>query len=348
MSKDVKYPGNLIKEIEESPEVLRRVIKKYTKNGKYNFDKSLLEKLENAENVYFLACGTSYHSALAAKNFFYDLRAHYKMRVASEWALNPYAHMGKTVYVMISQSGETGDLKMCLPHVSEEDTLILITNSPNSTLAKKSDYVLDVVAGEEKAIASTKVYIAQLAVLALLAGALKKDTSVIKELEEIADKQEEVIANRDQYYEASKQFLGIDDAYLLGRGIDYPIALEATLKLKETTYIHSEAFYGGEFKHGPISLIEEGVPTILFLSEAHVAPHVRENQKQIEKYGGKVFVITSKSLEQEGDILTVPDCKEIYSPFLKIMVVQYIAYFLAYLKGLDSDSPRHLTKAVTE
>lgn len=348
MSSQPKYYGNLIKEIEQSPDVLAKVLTKYTKDGQYKFKKRLIRTLKQAENVYLLACGTSYHSALSAKRFFYNLKAHYKVRVGSEWALNPYAHHGKTVYIMISQSGETADLIRCLPHLRDDGTLVVVTNSPKSTLAQRADYVLNVFAGVEKAIASTKAYVAQVAVLALLAGAIKEDYTVIDELTGIIDKQRQIIANREQYYETAKHFLGEEDAYILGWGSDYPIALECSLKLKEITYIHSEAFYGGEFKHGPISLIQANVPVILILSEKHVAPFVRQMEKDIKGFGGNVFVIASESLKEEGDSLTVPDTDEDYALFLKVMVVQYIAYFLAVQKHMDVDKPRHLTKAVTQ
>lgn len=201
-------------------------------------------------------------------------------------------------------------------------------------------------AGEEKAIASTKVYFAQVTVLALLAASLKNDVSTIEELLEIADKQEEIFDNKNQYKELAKYFSKVTDTYILGRGVDYPIALEASLKLKETSYIHSEAFYGGEFKHGPISLVVKNIPTILFLSEKNSEESVRRNQIEIEELGGHAFVLTSRNLEQEGDVLVVPECKEEFSPLLKVMVVQYLAYYLAIEKGLDPDNPRNLSKAV--
>jgi len=346
MLENNKYSHHMIKEIEESPTVIRRIVEKYTKKYKFKFNRKLINALNDAENVYILGCGTSYHSALAGKRFFYNLRAHYKVRVASEWALNPYAHSGKIVYIMISQSGETADLIRCLENIKPKSPLIVITNSPNSTLAKRAHYVLDLCAGEEKAIASTKVYFAQVTVLALLAASLKNDVSTIEELLEIADKQEEIFDNKNQYKELAKYFSKVTDTYILGRGVDYPIALEASLKLKETSYIHSEAFYGGEFKHGPISLVVKNIPTILFLSEKNSEESVRRNQIEIEELGGHAFVLTSRNLEQEGDVLVVPECKEEFSPLLKVMVVQYLAYYLAIEKGLDPDNPRNLSKAV--
>ena len=343
------YPHYMLKEIEEIPSVLTRLVNHYMIDGQYNFDKELIEKVRESDHIIFLGCGTSYHASLVGGRYFEEMlgipTASY---IASEWAFHPMFPGKKPFIVFISQSGETADLIHCLNIVKEHnyDTLI-ITNTNGSTLERGCTYSLNVQAGVEVSVASTKAYSAQVAMLLLLVGAVKEDTSIAKEMikhlpiiQSIKEKQDEIkkIANIIK----DKQSI-----FYIGRGYDYYLSLEASLKLKEISYIHSEAIAGGELKHGPIALIENDTPVIVFITDNITANSMRGNIEEVKSRGAKVFVISTKELAKESDTIIIDNYPNYLSSIIVSSVAFYLAYYTSLLKGYNVDKPRNLAKSVT-
>jgi glucosamine--fructose-6-phosphate aminotransferase (isomerizing) len=197
------------------------------------------------------------------------------------------------------------------------------------------------------AVASTKSYDAQVAVLALLSSAASGTFNAVKQLEVLQDGMKQLIARREEIHELAKTLVPARDAFYVGRGLDYDAALESALKLKEIAYVHAEAYPGGELKHGPIALIEKDTPVFGFVSDAVSAAAIRNNLIELEARGASVYVIASASLKENGDAFVVPDAKSCLSPILKVMFGQYLAYYLAVEKKLPIDKPRNLAKSVT-
>jgi glucosamine--fructose-6-phosphate aminotransferase (isomerizing) len=226
-------------------------------------------------------------------------------------------------------------------------TVITITNTKGSTLDRAADHTLLLFAGIEIAVASTKAYIAQVALFALIAGAIAGTTNTVSDLVQIIKVQKEIIKKRDSLIPHAQFISKNSDVYFLGRGYDYDVARECSLKLKEITYIHSEAFPGGELKHGPIALIEKGTPVIGFVSDPMTADPIRSNFQEVCARGADVLIISSKSLARTGDQIVLPDVQLYLTPLIKVMIGQYLAYFAALELGYNIDKPRNLAKSVT-
>ena len=344
------YDHFMLKEIEEIPAVIHRIYDFYTKENKYNISKSLIEKIKESDHVIFLGCGTSYHASLVGGRYFEEMlgipTASY---LASEWAFHPMFPGKKPFIIFISQSGETADLIHCLKIVKEHkyDTLI-ITNTKGSTLERGCDYSLILHAGVEVSVASTKAYAAQVAILLLVVAAVKGDISIANEMiksipviNEIREKQKESIQ------EIAREIKDEKSIFYLGRGYDYYLSLEASLKLKEISYIHSEAIAGGELKHGPIALIEEGTPVIVFITDNVTAASMRGNIEEVKSRGAKVYVISTKDLAKEDDKIVVDRYPSYLSSIIVSTVAFYLAYYVSLFKGYNVDKPRNLAKSVT-
>ena len=342
------YPHYMLKEIEEADSCVKLLVDNYYDGKSFLFDKEMMRKIKEADNIVFLACGTSYHACLLGSRFFKNAGKISDVYIASEWAYNPYTSGKKTVYIFMSQSGETADLIHCLSVAKKMDgTIITITNTQGSTLSRSADHTLLLYAGIEVAVASTKAYVAQVSALALLAGALNDDASVIADLEAVIAAQQSVIDNHDKIKNLASFVSGKNDVYFLGRGLDYDLALECSLKLKEITYIHSEAFPGGELKHGPIALIEKDTPVIGFISDAKTELAMRSNLHEVEARGARVIVVSSITLAHPEDDFVVPYAPKYLSSLVKVLFGQYLAYYVALKRGLNIDKPRNLAKSVT-
>jgi glucosamine--fructose-6-phosphate aminotransferase (isomerizing) len=342
------YPHYMLKEIEEADSCVKLLVDNYYDGKSFLFDKEMMRQIKEADNIVFLACGTSYHACLLGSRFFRKAGKISDVYIASEWAYNPYTSGKKTVYIFMSQSGETADLIHCLSVAKKMDgTIITITNTQGSTLSRSADHTLLLYAGIEVAVASTKAYVAQVSALALLAGALNDDASVIADLEAVIAAQQSVIDNHDKIKNLASFVSGKNDVYFLGRGLDYDLALECSLKLKEITYIHSEAFPGGELKHGPIALIEKDTPVIGFISDAKTELAMRSNLHEVEARGARVIVVSSITLAHPEDDFVVPYAPKYLSSLVKVLFGQYLAYYVALKRGLNIDKPRNLAKSVT-
>jgi glucosamine--fructose-6-phosphate aminotransferase (isomerizing) len=338
----------MLKEIEEADSCVKLLVDNYYDGKSFLFDNEMMRQIKEADNIVFLACGTSYHACLLGSRFFKNAGKISDVYIASEWAYNPYTSGKKTVYIFMSQSGETADLIHCLSVAKKMDgTIITITNTQGSTLSRSADHTLLLYAGIEVAVASTKAYVAQVSALALLAGALNDDASVIADLEAVIAAQQSVIDNHDKIKNLAAFVSGKNDVYFLGRGLDYDLALECSLKLKEITYIHSEAFPGGELKHGPIALIEKDTPVIGFISDAKTELAMRSNLHEVEARGARVIVVSSITLAHPEDDFVVPYAPKYLSSLVKVLFGQYLAYYVALQRGLNIDKPRNLAKSVT-
>ena len=350
ISHDLKgYPHYMLKEIEEIPNVINKLIDQYYQDGKYLFNPELIKDLNESDHIIFVACGTSYHSGLVGGRFFENYGKSASRFIASEWAFHPTYPGEKPFIIMISQSGETADLIHCLKIIKEHNLKnLIITNTGGSTLDRNAMYSLLLHAGIEVSVASTKAYVAQVTLLALLASSLLNDTKTIADLKESINIVNDI---RDNYkpiiMKVGDELKDKTDIFYLGRGYDYFLSLEASLKLKEVSYIHSEAIPGGELKHGPIALIEPGTPVIVFITDVVTASSMRGNIEEVKARGATVYTISTEGLSKKEDTIVVKD----YAYYLSSVAISSIAFYLAYYvsisKGLNVDKPRNLAKSVT-
>ena len=357
ISKDVEliahdlkgYPHYMIKEIEEIPQTVKRLIATYYQKGKYQFDPQLIKDLDESDHIIFIACGTSYHAGLVGGRYFEKYNKSASRFIASEWAFHPTYPGKKPFIIMISQSGETADLIHCLKIIKQHNLKnLIITNTGGSTLDRNCMYSLLLNSGIEVSVASTKAYVAQVTLLAMLAAALTKDNKLITDLTDSLD----VIYDIQDHYKplimkVADEIKDKKNIFYLGRSFDYFLSLEASLKLKEISYIHSEAIPGGELKHGPIALIEKGIPVIVFITDPDTAPSMRGNIEEVKSRGAKVYTISTKSLSRPEDTIMVEDYAYYLSSVAVSSIAFYLAYYVALAKGLNVDKPRNLAKSVT-
>ena len=350
ISHDLKgYPHYMIKEIEEIPQTVKRLISTYYQKGKYQFDPELIRDLDESDHIIFIGCGTSYHAGLVGGRYFEKYNKSASRFIASEWAFHPTYPGKKPFIIMISQSGETADLIHCLKIIKEHNLKnLIITNTGGSTLDRNCMYSLLLHSGVEVSVASTKAYVAQVTLLAMLAAALDKDYKLIDDLTDSLD----VVYDIQDHYKplimkVADEIKDKKNLFYLGRSFDYFLSLEASLKLKEISYIHSEAIPGGELKHGPIALIEKGIPVIVFITDPDTAPSMRGNIEEVKSRGAKVYTITTKSLSRPEDTIMVEDYAYYLSSVAVSSIAFYLAYYVALAKGLNVDKPRNLAKSVT-
>ena len=350
ISHDLKeYPHYMLKEIEEIVPIIHRITSTYYQDNKFLFDKQLIKDLNESDHIIFVACGTSYHASLVGGRYFENYGKSASRFIASEWAFHPTFPGQKPFVILISQSGETADLIHCLDTIKKHNlNNLIITNTGGSTLDRNCRYSLLLHAGIEVSVASTKAYVAQVTLLALLAASLQNDASVIDDLKHCVTVVEDIQKNyKPMIQKVASELKDKTNIFYLGRSYDYFLSLEASLKLKEISYIHSEAIPGGELKHGPIALIEEGLPAIVFITDPSTAPSMRGNIEEVKSRGAKVYVISTAELSQQGDTIIVKD----YAPYLSSVAISTIAFYLAYYvslaKGLNVDKPRNLAKSVT-
>lgn len=358
------YEHFMMKEICEQPEAIRKTISPRLRNGKIVLDDIRLtaEEIKGYNKIFIIACGTAYHVGVVAKYAFEKLlRISVETDVASEFRYRDPVIDEKTLVIVISQSGETADTIAALRESKKRGARVLsIVNVVGSTIANESDDVIYTWAGPEIAVASTKAYSTQLAVLYLIVlymadqlGALTKDDydGYIRALENLPEMVEKCLADKEtvQYY-ASRHF-NANDMYFIGRNVDYAASLEASLKLKEISYIHSEAYAAGELKHGPISLIEDGTLVIAICTYDRLFDKMMSGIKEVKARGAQVLAIAQKTnlkIAEEADYaFYLPDITELMLPSLSIIPMQLFAYYVASMRGCDIDKPRNLAKSVT-
>ncbi len=347
------YSHYMLKEIEEQPIVIRRILEKYQNTeGMLEIDDKISDSIKNCDKLYIIACGTSYHAGLVAKQFFEQIaKKPTEVVIASEFTCHTQLLSNKPMFIFISQSGETADCRSVLVKVKKSGYKTLtITNVKNSTLAREADHSLLLWAGPEIAVASTKAYIAQVTLLAILATVVNNSIKIdIKnELFKISLEIEEICSKKEMFEKFAKEFLkDKKHCFYIGRGIDYYVCLEAALKLKEISYIHTEGFSAGELKHGTIALIENNTPVIAINTQDELNSYIRSNIQEVKARGANVLTICKKSLKTSDDQIIINDVHNILTPLLSVVPAQYLAYYAALQNDCDIDKPRNLAKSVT-
>jgi glucosamine--fructose-6-phosphate aminotransferase (isomerizing) len=353
------YPFYMLKEIDEQPIVMRRLIQEYvTDHGTINFEKELVAKLAASDRIYIVACGTSNNAGWAGKATLEQLtQIPVEVHLSSEFGYNMPLLSKKPFFIFLSQSGETADSRQVLVKVNALGLPSLtMTNVAGSTLSREAEYTALLYGGPEIAVASTKAYTAQAAVLAFLAKAVGEAKGVpaaqafdiVHELGLVANAMD-VIINEKEYISSlvTKYLETTRNAFYIGRGVDYYVSMEAALKLKEISYIQAEGFAAGELKHGTIALIEKGTPVLGIITDPVTGPHTRGNLKEVESRGAATIVISSEEMSRPGDQLILPNLHPALRTLLSVVPTQLIAYYASLHRGYDVDKPRNLAKAVT-
>lgn len=357
------YEHFMFKEIMEQPKAISETIAPRIKNGKVVLDEINLteEELKKFNKINILACGSAYHVGVVAKYIFEKmLRIPVEADLASEFRYRDPIVNDKTLTIVISQSGETADTKEAMKEAQRRGShVISIVNVVGSAIAVESDDVIYTWAGPEIAVATTKAYSTQLSVIYLLAlyfsemlGTITPEEykSLVQELEALPDKIDEVLENKERIQYLASKFFNSKDVFFIGRNIDYALSLEGSLKLKEISYIHSEAYAAGELKHGTISLIEEGTPVIALATHEALIAKMVSNIEEVKTRGAQVICIACddhKELESVGETIFIPKVCDMLLPSLAVIPLQLFSYYVASLKGCDIDQPRNLAKSVT-
>ena len=356
------YEHFMLKEIYEQPKAIRETIGTRLNNSKICFDELNFTKeyLENINKIYIVACGTAMHAGLVAKNMFEKLcQIQTEVDIASEFRYRDPLIDEKTLTIFISQSGETADTIAALKLAKSKGArTIAISNVIGSSITREADNTIYTHAGPEIAVASTKAYTAQITILALIvlycAEILARaDTTKIEKLKQdllkLPAKANKILKDVSAIKKFAKKVYKEKDMFFLGRGIDYTVSLEGSLKLKEISYIHSEGYASGELKHGPIALIDTGVTVIATITDKALVEKSISNVQEVITRGAKILVITNQDLENKGfeTIINIPEVATELSPVLSIIPLQLLAYYISKEKGLDVDKPRNLAKSVT-
>lgn len=351
------YPHYMLKEMDEQPTVIRKIIQAYeVEDGQLAIDADILQALQAADRLYIIAAGTSYHAGLIGKQYFEKMAGiPVEVHISSEFGYNMPLLSEKPLFIFISQSGETADSRQVLVKIKELGyPALTITNVPGSTLSREADYTLLLHAGPEIAVASTKAYVAQVAVLALAAyvtgQALGKDLTfdLKQELAIAANGIQTIIDSKDVLEDIAEDYLKIArNAFFIGRNMDFYVSLEGALKLKEISYIQAEGFAGGELKHGTIALIEEGTPVFALVTQESVALNIRGNVKEVVARGAYPCIIAMAGVDEDGDRLVIPQVNELLTPLVSVVPLQLISYYAALHRRCDVDKPRNLAKSVT-
>ena len=354
------YPFYMLKEIDEQPTVMRKLISTYAnEDGSMKVDADIVKAVQEADRIYILAAGTSYNAGFASKNMLEALTdTPVELGVASEWGYHMPLLSKKPLFILLTQSGETADSRQVLVKANQMGIPSLtITNVPGSTLSREATFTMLLHAGPEIAVASTKAYTTQVAALAFLAKAVgeangKKEAlefDLVHELSIVAQSIEATLSEKDAIADKVQNLLATTrNAFYIGRGNDYYVTIEAALKLKEISYIQCEGFAAGELKHGTISLIEDGTPVIALISANEVtAAHTRGNIAEVVSRGANILTIVEEDLAREDDDIIVNQVHPYLSTIAMVIPTQLIAYYASLQRGLDVDKPRNLAKAVT-
>lgn len=353
------YPYYMLKEIDEQPAVMRKLVRKYFGDSDQpQIDEELIKAMAAADHLYIIGAGTSYHAGLVGARIFERLCGiSTTVHISSEFAYEQPLLSKKPFFIFLSQSGETADSRQVLVNVNKHNwPSLTITNVDKSTLSREATFTELLYAGPEIAVASTKAYTAQIAVEAILAKALgeylgqqaAKDFDVKHQLGLVANGMQSITDSKKQLEEVAARYLSkTRNAFYIGRGIDWTVSLEAALKLKEISYVQAEGFASGELKHGTIALIEDRTPVIGIITQDRTAGLTRSNLDETKARGASTITIVSRHLAQEDDAIVLPDVDVSLTPLLSVVPAQLLAYYTSLGKGLDVDKPRNLAKSVT-
>lgn len=337
------YEHYMLKEIMEEPIVLEKTLKPFID------DFFKIPDLSDYEEIHIVACGSAMYAGMVGKTLLEEnSNIRVMCEVASEYRYKKVLYDRKTIVIVISQSGETADTIAAMRKAKENGVETLaIVNVKGSTIARESDEQIYIEAGPEIAVATTKAYILQVAVMALLACRVANESKIVDELKKLPRLLREVIDRRDIYLKIAKDIYKRDDIFFIGRKIDYAISLEGSLKLKEISYIHSEAYQAGELKHGTISLIDKGTPVFAIITDEDIMDKTISNVCEVKARGAKVIVVSNVSNDVGDYLILVPKVSSFLQSILVVPCLQLIAYEVAKLKGCDIDKPKNLAKSVT-
>ena len=351
------YEHYMLKEIHEQPKVFKNTTDKYVQNGIESL-KNKMPDFKKYNKIHIVACGSAYHTGLVGKNLIEEYaNTPVTVEIASEYRYKKNFYDKKTLLIVVSQSGETADTLAALRLAKNDniDTLAIV-NVENSTIAREAKYVLKTEAGPEIAVATTKAYSAQVATLGLIAlnmalekNIIKKEelTQILKEIKELPIQIENTI-NNCNYKEIANSIYERDDIFFIGRGIDYALCMEGSLKLKEISYIHSQSYAAGELKHGTISLVENNTPVIGIITEQNLKDKTISNIEEVKSRGAKTIIITNDNTIKNYDYITyLPKVHKMLQPLLTVLPLQLISYEVARLRNCDIDKPKNLAKSVT-
>jgi glutamine---fructose-6-phosphate transaminase (isomerizing) len=351
------YDHFMLKETDEQPFVIRKIIQHYQDDAEQiKMEPAIRNAMVNADRIYIVAAGTSYNAGLVGKQFIENLaKIPVEVHIASEFAYNMPLLSEKPLFIFLSQSGETADSRAVLVKIKElGHPALTITNVPGSTLSREADFTLPLYAGPEIAVASTKAYTAQMAVMLLLAVDAAKgkeitlDFNPLQELAIVANAMEVLTDQKETFETLAQSYLSESrNAFFIGRGVDYFVCVEGSLKLKEISYIQAEGFAGGELKHGTIALIEEGTPVIALATQSSLNHSIRGNVQEVNARGANTLLISMKGLEHDEDAFVIPAVHELLTPLASVVPLQLLAYYAAVQRGADVDKPRNLAKSVT-
>ena len=345
------YKHYMLKEIMEEPIVLARTLNRYINNMESVFDVSKYEE------IHIVACGSAMYAGMIGKSLLEE-KANIKCLVecASEYRYKKVIYDRKTLVILVSQSGETADTVAAMRKAHEEniDTLAIV-NVKTSTIAREAKHVMLIEAGPEIAVATTKAYLLQVAVFSLIAlkaanllGLEKNYNDILKEAENLPKLLKKVLEDKEEFKSISKEIYQNKDVFYIGRGIDYAMCLEGSLKLKEVSYTHSDAYQAGELKHGTISLIEEDVPVFAIITDDRIKDKTESNVIEVDSRKAKVFTITNDdTIKNHHKKYVVPKTSYYLQAILTVAPLQLVGYYVGDLKKLDIDKPRNLAKSVT-
>ena len=344
------YDHYMLKEIMEEPVVLEKTFKPYLEH----LDR--LPDLTKYEEIHIVACGSAMYAGMIGKTLLEEYaNTKVEIDVASEYRYKNIIYDRKTIVILISQSGETADTIAAMRKAKDHniDTLAIV-NVKTSTIARESDSQIFIEAGPEIAVATTKAYILQVGIMALLAyktaltkDLVKEEHKVLEEAEHLPRLIKEVLDRQDEYKEIAKEIYKEEDIFFIGRKIDYATSMEGSLKLKEVSYIHSEAYQAGELKHGTISLIDEGMPVFAIITDDTIKDKTVSNIEEVKSRGAKTIIISNESWDNQKLQVVVPRISPYFQPLLIVPTLQLIAYETAKLRGCDIDKPKNLAKSVT-
>ena len=355
------YDDFMLKEINEQVVSIRETIGFKLNKENIELDNISLSKdfLSNINKIFIVACGTAMHAGLAVKSIFENLcQIPVEVDMASEFRYrNPLVNE-HTLAIFISQSGETADTIQALKLAKEKGaTTLALSNVIGSSITREADLYIYTHAGPEIAVASTKAYTAQVVLLNIIALYIAQtletvDNDTIEEIKKqillLPSKVEETLKDDTIIKKLADDIYDVKDTFFIGRGIDYPVAMEGSLKLKEISYIHSEAYAGGELKHGPIALVENNFPVIGIMTDKKLLEKSESNLQEVISRGAKTIVITNQKIDKKFDyVIEIPEIKKYLSPILSVIPLQLLSYYISKKKGLDVDKPRNLAKSVT-
>lgn len=360
-----QYKHYMLKEIYEQPVALQRTLEGRIADGKVldsAFGEEAAALLKDVKHVQIIACGTSYHSALTARYWFESLAGvSCNVEIASEFRYRKSVVMPNSLLVTISQSGETADTLAALRLAKDLGYMssLTICNVPGSSLVRESDMAYMMKAGAEIGVASTKAFTVQLAGLLMLVAAIgrhnalttEQEAAIVGALQSLPAKIEQTLSMDKAIAALAEDFADKHHSLFLGRGDQYPIAMEGALKLKEISYIHAEAYAAGELKHGPLALIDADMPVIVVAPDNELVEKLKSNVEEVRARGGLMYVFADKNAKFDSDAtmktLEVPACDELIAPVVYTIPLQLLSYYVALIKGTDVDQPRNLAKSVT-